>query len=422
MTAPLLSAPPPSSPNPSPPKLAHSLLNPDFARTIPYWFIAAVGLIYASGFIVVTMFLETYGLRDLGTDLWKARYIHVGVLCSVFPIVPVISAYLLYKLVKTRHDDVPRPYFWLRVSNVVVQYLALEFSFYFFVMFSRRSYPSVHATGYAQLGYILIVSIIGPGLVVTIEQFLKTPAKDWSFPDWFQKQIGLWCRVVLILLNCYLFYEFCRQYRDLLLELLQTRFLPLSSFVLFVLEISILPKVLRRYSGMAASYSYPRLNILTTCISVPVYYLSLMAFSASVFSYIPAGRGGGDYTSAPLVVVKLKADFTADPSVESIIEAEDAAGPARSIVNQPGRAAKGAKVATDLLPALRKGLPRTRPCILIEETSGTVVLAEPRDGGGPVEWRKSQNRRPNVIAISRDMIAAMVYLSPASAVALQPKQ
>jgi hypothetical protein len=340
----------------------------------------------------------------------------------VFPIVPVISAYLLYKLVRTRHDESPRPYFWLRVCNVVVQYLALEFSFYFFVMFSRRSYPSVHATGYAQLGYILLVSIIGPGLVVIVEQFLKTPSKDWSFPGWFQKQIGLWCRIVLILLNCYLFYDFARQYRDLFLELVQTRFLPLSSFVLFVLEISMLPKLLRRYSGMTASHSYTSLNILTTCISVPVYYLSLMAFSASVFSYIPAGRGGGDYTSAPLVVVKLKADFIADPSVESIIEVEGAAGPTRSIVNQPGTTTKGAKVATDLVPSLRKGLPRTRPCILIEETSGTIVLAEPRDGGGPGEWRKSQSRRPNVIAISRDMIAAVVYLSPASTVALQSKQ
>jgi hypothetical protein len=115
MTAPLPSS---ASPSPTPPKFAGFLLNPDIARTIPYWFIATVGLVYASGFIVVTMFLETYGLRDLGTDLWKARYIHVGVLCSVFPIVPVISAYLLYKMVRTRHDEVPRPCFWLRVSNV----------------------------------------------------------------------------------------------------------------------------------------------------------------------------------------------------------------------------------------------------------------------------------------------------------------
>ena len=283
-------------------------------------------------------------------------------------------------------------------------------------MFSRRSYPSAHATGYAQLGYILLVSILGPGLVLAIERFLKTPPKDWSFPEWFQKHIGLWARVVLIGINCYLFFAFSRQYSDLLLELLQTRFLPLSSFVLFVLEISILPSVLRRYSGMSAN---PRLNILTTCISVPVYYLSLMAFSASVFSYIPASRGGGDYTSAPRVVVRLKADFTPDPSVESFIEADDAFGPGLSTGNQALPAGKSGQV-TPIAP--RKSMPRTRPCILIEETAGSIVLAEPSDGGGPVEWRKSQSRRPNVIAISREMIAGIVYLSPAAVAALRPKQ
>src|SRR5664279_2307027 len=110
--------------------------NADLSRTIPYWFLALVGLIYASGFVVVSTFLETYGLREVGTDFWKARYIHIGFLCSVFPAVPVLTAYLLFRVVVDRHRKEPRPYLPLRIFNVLAQYLTLEIAYYLFVMLS----------------------------------------------------------------------------------------------------------------------------------------------------------------------------------------------------------------------------------------------------------------------------------------------
>ena len=58
----------------------------DFARAIPYWFLAIVGLIYAAGFLIVVTHLGTFGIRDVGGEVWKARDIHIGVLGFVFPI------------------------------------------------------------------------------------------------------------------------------------------------------------------------------------------------------------------------------------------------------------------------------------------------------------------------------------------------
>ena len=52
------------------------------ARTAPYWFLALVGLIYASGYVIEMIHLATFGIRDAGGELWKARDIHIGVLAG----------------------------------------------------------------------------------------------------------------------------------------------------------------------------------------------------------------------------------------------------------------------------------------------------------------------------------------------------
>jgi hypothetical protein len=75
---------------------------PDLSRTIPYWFLALVGTIYASGFLVVSTFLETYGLREVGTELWKSRYIHIGVFCLILPAVTNAVPYLLVHVMRIR--------------------------------------------------------------------------------------------------------------------------------------------------------------------------------------------------------------------------------------------------------------------------------------------------------------------------------
>jgi cytochrome bd-type quinol oxidase subunit 2 len=155
-------------------------LNSELARTVPYWFLATVGFIYASGFVVVTTFLETYGLRDIGTDFWKARYIHVGVLCAVFPLVLVITAGLLIHLVRSRQRTNPRPFTALRLANVLILFLTVEISFYFYVMFSRRDDPAAeHAAGFAQLEVILLVAFLLPAVILIAENFLKHPSGSW---------------------------------------------------------------------------------------------------------------------------------------------------------------------------------------------------------------------------------------------------
>jgi len=93
----------------------------------------------------------------------------------------------------------------------------------------------------------------------------------------------------------------------------------------------------------------------------------LVPFSHSVFLYIPATRGGGDYTTSAGVTIDLKH---------------------QSVPSGPGA---------------------TKEMVLIEETSTGVYVANPDDAGGPKEWRKCRINRPDVHFYGYDCISHIRY-------------
>jgi hypothetical protein len=161
----------------------------EIARTIPYWFFATVGLVYASGFVAVELYLGSYGLRDVGAEFWKARYIHVGALCLVFPLLPVLTAGLLFRAVKSRDQVDPRPFRWVRMSTGLMVYLVPQTSFYIVILIGRRANPSdPHIVGFENLSYILLASLVGGAPIVVLDRFLRNPSDGWQIPASF---IGL---------------------------------------------------------------------------------------------------------------------------------------------------------------------------------------------------------------------------------------
>lgn len=194
--------------------------------------------------------------------------------------------------------------------------------------------------------------------------------------------MGAAFRVFFDVLVLYLFYRFAVQYKVIFLEMVRTRYFPLGSFILFTIFIVLLPLLMDWYSGGAKEPNRPGVSALSICMMLPIFYLSLMCFSTAVFSYIPASRGGGDYTVAPIIVIKVKSGLTVDSANARYLEADGQGGL------------------------------RTHPSVLIEETSAAIFIADPNDAGGPAEWRKSQGTRPGVFAIARQNVEAVQYLSP----------
>jgi hypothetical protein len=187
--------------------------------------------------------------------------------------------------------------------------------------------------------------------------------------------------------------------------------MPLLGFIVFMIVILQVPHVCKWYAVGVVDEQQTHIITFAICITLPLYYLSLMAFSASVFSYIPATRGGGDYTVGPAVVITLKPGFVPDSSMKDILEQEVRFTPDAPTGVALGGSDKKGQVGTTERPDAEKSGWRTRPCILIEETSTGVFVAAPDDGGGPEAWRRLQSNRPTVTAISREMIAAVRYLT-----------
>jgi hypothetical protein len=382
------------------------LLKPEVARSIPYWFIAVVGLVYASGFVAVGLYLGTYGLRDVGVDLWKARYIHVGFLCSVFPMIPVLTAGLLFSTTKSNQKSDPRPLVWFRFMTGIVLYLIPQLAFFIVVFFGRRFDPhDAHYLGFIPLSFILLVWLIGGVPIVLTERFLRKPPSSWLFPPNLWLGVGVVLRLLLIGFTGLPFVYVLGEYRDLLWELVTYHPLPFILFILCTISIPAFPLIRKWYAGKEG---FLHLRVVTLCFAIPVYYLSLISFSSSLLGYLPASRGGGDYSVAPQVVLKLNNDFSRDAVTNVFLESTPIAAPLA------GSGLKK-KPKTIEAPLDVKTIPSgflTRRSVLIEETATTFFIANPSDAGGPTEWRKSQANRPTVLAIERKSVLAVEYFVP----------
>jgi len=107
----------------------------------------------------------------------------------------------------------------------------------------------------------------------------------------------------------------------------------------------------------------------------------LLAFAYGVFPFIPAARGGGDYTVSSKAIVHLK------PSA----------------------------LGTNPIPWVSSSdRSRTCPIIVIEENCNGIYTADPTEAGGPEEWRVLGGRKPRLVFFNYDVIATLEYESRSS--------
>lgn len=119
------------------------------------------------------------------------------------------------------------------------------------------------------------------------------------------------------------------------------------------------------------------LRVVISCIIFALYYLSVLAFALRVYPYIPVLKGGGDYVNTPNVILCFQ-----EANAKLVLP---------EVMAEPNSQA----------------CLRSKPVQLIEETSTSIFIADPNDGG-PEAWRVGT--KPQVIEIRRDRIASISYL------------
>ncbi|MBF0548813.1 MAG: hypothetical protein HQM08_30610 [Candidatus Riflebacteria bacterium] len=274
-----------------------------------------------------------------------------------------------------------------RFFTLVFIFQNLVTIFFLFLMFARRDISGVHALGMEIVGYILLVTILGVVITSFLEKCIKelnslassNKWNNWPITNSHAEKITVYLRALISLWLGYLDILLLKCYYDLFYEMIVYKSFVLISFIVITFFLGFIPW---RVSGHAFQYKLLKdkisLWLFGGCLIIPLFYLMVLAFSYSIFPYIPATRGGGDYSQLPNVVFQIKSkDF-------------------KNELNE-----KYFSVSSSSQHLL------TVPVILIDETSSFFYIADPNENGGAENWRKNSDSKPEIIGIAKSEVSGI---------------
>ena len=346
---------------------------------IPEWALSFVGLVYSTGFLIVFTFLERFGLKEAGSEFFKVKYMHVGILFMMFPLITLVPTIAMYfcKLTENINDlDVDKTdmqqtnpdvksnkEFKLSIPSMIL-ILNTLFVFYILVIFAPPSYvmqkhyllPALFAVPFVGLTFFhcVIPSIIKEDKVQSIHTIAR----------WFI------CGGLALPLDVYALFGIS----DILSEMLMEGG---YSFVLINMLIGyIFWRFHKRSGDITSESSRKAFWIIGACVLFSLYYLSVLTFSYRVYPYMPASKGGGDYNHSVDAVIFIKERYKKSLPIELASPTSDIS---------------------------------TKPFKVIEETNNSIFIANPLEQGGPNEWRRLKLKTPKIYEIRRDCIVDVVY-------------
>jgi hypothetical protein len=308
-----------------------------------------VGAAYASGFLVVSTYLQRLGVREALPDLIRLRYIHVGVLCLLLPAFVVPAAYLQYKTGLSG---------W------------------------KRLYSESDREPITALAEILAGTM---GLLMAV---ILCELLEFSTFAWYKLHAGtilvFWSTILLLIVLIYKYPRFDRTpFTPTLFRCLITAAglafggkLIWMSFIDFHFPTAVSVLTYLVIVGVCASYVLLIISeepsthsqgvfILRVVLLIGLYYLSVLAFANLIFPNILAERGGGSLDD--LENVQLCMDYNSILPEQLANKVTPAEATQRLAVDPNGKNTYG--VATCSIPVK-----------LIEQTAGTSVVVT--DGGG----------------------------------------
>ncbi len=321
------------------------------------WFVGITGIIYVTGFLVSMAFADYMGAREIISEFLRAKYLQVGILGVALPVI-VIGA--VYAIAELRSPGMVPVGLKLHGSSMILVFNLL-FTFYTFLLFSPAGF--LRTSPYL-IWTIFGVTFVGLITIPIVEKIIveQHRAKFDSVARW------ILCGLIVIVLDSYCF-------SGVASRLWETYFVRGKTFLLLIASMAF---IVGRVKSRIETYEKPRakaaLMIMTLCVFGPLYFLTVLTFAYTIYPNIPANRGGGDFTESPAIVVYYDSRFTN-------------------------------AVPTEIS---RGGV--SQPLMLIEESEKWLVVADPKDGGGPIAWRDS-NGKPQIYSINRDAVVSFIYQS-----------
>lgn len=346
-------------------------MSPNWLRSLPYWFAAIAGLVYATGFLIEFTFLNSLGVNDAGTDVFKAKYIYVGLLCLQLPVSTgaLVLGFLRMKrqaaLTRGKADDKQVAAYTPSLIMMVV----LVATFYLLIAFSRAGIGAFHDYQLA-VGSLFAVVIVGliatRGLQDWLARLCKSDAKWKSAIDKIGLDDRVWNRIRWLLAVAslgqmiYIFWY--------LFPLLFNMFVEGGYF--YITLMALVGVILWRVDCQREMYRsrglYTTILVMCMCICGVLMYLSTLAFAVRVYPFIPVTRGGGDYTTELPSVLSFDPDF-------------------------------GSAIPADLVD-WSSGSPRSMPVMILHDSTELLFVTRVSEKNGPEQWRRTgRDNKPDVI-------------------------
>lgn len=316
---------------------------------------------YATGFLIIFVFHDSYGLRGADNDIFKARFFHVGIMFLALLLSTVLPFIALFSFYRYRAAS-PK---WL-LTPLGISIFTLMATTFLVALFFAPSGAARHWS--VQVG--LVVTIVVPLALGFL--FSKLRQKKTVFSDSFSTRIRLAMNGLLLICLVVILAPFYSRLVPILWPqafwfLLLALFMALVSFLLVTL-------------GDEVREPHEQQLRVAFCIAIlaMLYFFEINAFASGMFHFIPAAKGGGDFTDGRIVLRLSKEAGTTLPK--------------------------------DLISTQDGDVFLTKHLVLIEASSSSIYVADPLIKGGPLNWRLRFTNRPPVLEIKREAGMSIEYL------------
>ena len=386
------------------------------ATSLAQLVVAAGSVIYATGFLVVLTHLDTLGITESGADFFKLRYLHVGILCLAPIVIALGVYYAIFLLWRSRgmKQEVSTPEEGAvgKEGRAVGQFPSLPgilvlvvLLIVFFIVitltpagFLRERFPlflSIFVL--TTLGLAVSNKLVpkwltaAAGVVfhscawvyraVTHDRNARIPESALtSVRGWVASVVVPLFKWFLVCADVFLAWLCLRDVREVKVMLYPSAWfyaLSVTCFLFFFCRVHFLQDQHKGSAGLRRG-----LWALAACILGPLYFIIVTAFAYSVFTAIPASRGGACLSDSSPVVLFWDSRVTAG-------------------------------VPAALLAERKDGIAASIPLAAVEEGSEVMFVVPLEDyrnwiGERNKMWPKSP-RPPKVFTVNRNLLLAIEH-------------
>jgi hypothetical protein len=392
--------------------------------SLPQVLATIIALLYATGFLVVSAFLERFGIAETGAEFLKVKYLQVGLLFMLFPCLVVGPIYAMMYLriapkLKLRPPTAaivnigallcvccylvtfaPLGHFhekgwWIALlfswtmlgvafagrlalgrepKNKVADAVGQRFDRWcirhpFWGKYRKELVRGTLFIGSVTFGYKAIGSVAGAGwTLVMIGWITRMVWRHYSDkPVIINILIGLGA----IGLAAFALWAFRPNWSLLSRMWFYYAYCILAGYLLWQQWMKIWARLGRR--------TRPAAWLSVSSITAGLYYMAVHAFAYGVYPLIPAAKGGGDFVDSE--------------NVQIVWKASDGIGVPSSFLTKPSHAANGERVSI--------------PLKVVHETPALLFLANPK-AGAAARWRLWDT--PDILVVRTDTIAQRMIL------------